>query len=245
MQLLREIITDLPDGEVEQICVGSHWTAVVVNLDGERRCGLASNPTRSTRLDAPHETLLADLEKQPARSLCDLVGEKKPLLPSVGLAAINALLPRKPDDWVERNAGDVIAQKGQGKRVVLVGHFPSVPELRQQVGRLDVLELNPRDGDFHASEAPHLIPEADVVAITSMAFVNGTMEGLLELCSPNAFVIVLGPSTPLSPLLFSKGIDMLCGSIVDRIDPVITSVAAGASFQQFKSDGVQLVTIER
>jgi len=126
-----------------------------------------------------------------------------------------------------------------------VGHFPFVPDLREQVGTLHVLELRPQEGDLHASEAPHILPQADVVAITSMAFVNGTIDGLLSLCSSDAYVIVLGPSTPLSPLLFEHGINMLCGSIVEIIDPVLDSIRSGNGFRQIKRHGVRLVTIEK
>ena len=44
MNLLKEIYSGLPDGKVERVCIGMHWTAVVVELDGVRRCGLGSNP---------------------------------------------------------------------------------------------------------------------------------------------------------------------------------------------------------
>ena len=245
MNLLQEISSGLPDGKVEKICVGAHWTAVVVERDGHRRCGLASNPIKGFQMDETLRATLSELEKQSAFELCNLATDQPPPLTSIGLAAINALLPLQPERWVERNAGDVLAQKGQGRRVALVGHFPFVPELRKQVGELHVLELRPQDGDLHASEAPHIIPQADVVAITSMAFVNGTMDGLLKLCPSEAYVIVLGPSTPLSPLLFMHGIDMLCGSIVDEIDPVLDSVLTGNGFQQIKRHGVRLVTIEK
>jgi len=245
MNLLRIISSGLPDGVVETICVGAHWTGVVIEHGGHKRCGLASNPVKGLQIDEKLRTTLAELEKQGALELCDLATDQALPLTSVGLAAINALLPLHPEQWVDRNAGDVLAQKGQGKQVALVGHFPFVPELREQVGELNVLELRPQDGDLHASEAPRIIPQADVVAITSMAFVNGTMEGLLNLCSSDAYVIVLGPSTPLSPLLFEHGIDMLCGSIVEMIDPVLNSIRSGDGFQQIKRHGVRLVTIEK
>ena len=245
MNLLQEISSGLPDGKVEKICVGAHWTGVVVERDGHRRCGLASNPIKGFHADETLRTKLSELEQQNALALCDLAIDQPPPLTSVGLAAINALLPLQPERWVERNAGDVLAQKGKGKQVALVGHFPFVPELREQVGKLNVLELRPQDGDLHASEAPRIIPQSDVVAITSMAFVNGTMDGLLKLCPPEAYVIVLGPSTPLSPLLFAHGMDMLCGRIVDVIDPVLDSIMADNGFQQIKRHGVRLVTIEK
>jgi len=245
MSLLHEIVAGLPDGRVETIGVGDHWTAVVVEQDGRTICGLASNPVKGVQADESFRATLAGLKKRNALDLCNLGINQPPPLSSIGLAAINALLPLQPEKWVDRNAGDVIAQKGQGKRVALVGHFPFVPELHSKVGELHVLELRPQEGDLHASEAPRIIPQADVVALTSMAFVNGTMDGLLKLCSPNAYVIVLGPSTPLSPLLFAHGIDMLCGSIVENINPVVKSILNGDGFQQVKRHGVRLVTIEK
>ena len=245
MNMLSEISAQLVDAKVEQICVGTHWTAVVVEREGELCCGLASNPVKGEEARQGLEPVVAELKTKPAIELCALAVDHPVPLTSIGLAAINALLPNQPERWVEKNAGDVIAEKGQGKRVALVGHFPFVPYLREQVGHLDVLELRPREGDLNADMAPKVIPQADVVAITSMAFVNGTMEGLLALCAPEAYVIVLGPSTPLSPILFDAGADVICGSYVESIDPVVESILAGDSFRQVKKQGVRLVTIEQ
>lgn len=245
MEYLSEIIGGLSDGIVEKISVGAHWTAVVVSQNGTRRCGLASNPLKDFQAGEEFHSALAAYEKKSGLALCELaVGKANPYT-SIGLATINALLPQQPERWVDRNAGEVLAIKGKGKRVALVGHFPFVPELREQVGHLDVLELRPREGDIPASDAPKVVPQADVVAITSMAFVNGTMDGLLDLCSANAYVLIMGPSTPLSSTLFAKGINMLCGSIVEDIDPVVLGVEGGDSFRQFRKKGVRLVTIEQ
>ena len=38
----QQILESLPNGTVEQVCIGLHWTAVAVEVEGERRCGLAS-----------------------------------------------------------------------------------------------------------------------------------------------------------------------------------------------------------
>lgn len=245
MEYLSEIIDGLSDGVVEKISVGSHWTAVVVSQNGVRRCGLASNPIKGFEPGDDYRAALAIYEAKAALELCELALGEATLYTSIGLATINALLPQQPERWVDRNAGEVLAIKGKGKRVALVGHFPFVPDLREQVGHLDVLELRPREGDIPASDAPKVVPQADVVAITSMAFVNGTMGGLLDLCSANAYVLIMGPSTPLSPTLFAKGINMLCGSIVEDIDPVVLGVEGGDSFRQFRKKGVRLVTIEQ
>ncbi len=42
MELLKNILQTLPDGKVLDVRIGLHWTAVVVEVDGVRQCGLAS-----------------------------------------------------------------------------------------------------------------------------------------------------------------------------------------------------------
>jgi hypothetical protein len=111
------------------------------------------------------------------------------------------------------------------------------------VGRLDVLELRPREGDHEADAAPELIPQADVVAITSMSLANHTFEELLALCAPEATVMLLGPSTPLSPMLFDHGIHLLSGSLVESIGPVLDTISQGAHFRQVHRAGVRLITM--
>jgi uncharacterized protein (DUF4213/DUF364 family) len=73
--------------------------------------------------------------------------------------------------------------------------------------------------------------------------VNGTLDGLLALCRPEALVMVLGPSTPLSPVLFDHGADLLSGVRVLDEAAVLRTVGQGASFRQV--EGVRLLTIER
>jgi uncharacterized protein (DUF4213/DUF364 family) len=245
MKILQEVIANLPEGTIKGIHLGEHWNAVVAQVDGRLNCGLASNPAR---FEASYRNVSAGLaerlQAQPARELCNLVFQKDLLLASVAVASMNALLPRRPESWVDCNAEQIIVQRGAGKRVAMIGHFPSVPLLRQQVGRLDVLELNPQPGDYPAEAAPEVIPQADVVAITGMTLINGTLEGLLKLCSPQAYVIMLGPSTLLSPVLFDYGVDLLGGSVVEKLDPVLQAVDEGISSQIFPL-GVRMVIMSR
>ncbi len=246
MSMLQEVIDSLPEGTVKSIHLGEHWTAVVAQVDGCLNCGLASNPVWPNSLirEAPVE-LPGTMRMRSARELCDLVFQPDLRLASAGVATINALLPRQPQSWVDCNAGDVIAQRGAGKRVAMIGHFPFVSKLREQVGRLDVLELRPQPGDYPAAAAPEVIPQADVVALTGMTLINGTLEGLLELCSPRAYVVMLGPSTLLSPVLFDYGIDLLGGSVVENIPPVVKAVDEGTHLEQIFALGVRMVILSR
>ena len=246
MELLEKLLSNLPDGDVVDVRIGLHWTAVVAEVEGIQRCGLSST------LESPHEhggepqvLQAGQLEVLTGRALAELALEKDhPTLASVGVAALNALLPL-PDKFSEVNAEHVLAEYGADKRVAIIGQFPFVPRLRERVAELIVLERDPLKGDLPAEAASRVLPRSDVVAITGMALANHTLEGLLRLCTPDALVMVLGPSTPLSPVLYDYGVDMLSGSIVAEIEPVLKAVSQGASFRQVHRAGVRLVTVKR
>jgi len=244
MDLLNNLLTTLPDGRVVQVSIGLHWTAVLTEVDNQLRCGLASTIHAEHRHGVPDIPEAGKLENPSALDLAAYIHEIHSPMASVGMAAINALLPQRPETWRDLNAEEVIASRGSEKSVVLVGHFPFVDRLRERVGKLTVLELNPQPGDLPVTKAKDVIPSADVVAITSMTLINHTLDDLLEICDPQACVILLGPSTPLSPVLFNYNVDLLCGSIVTDIDPVLQAVRQGANFRQVHRAGVRLVSIE-
>jgi hypothetical protein len=116
--------------------------------------------------------------------------------------------------------------------VALVGHFPFVPKVREKAKALWVIEKNPKEGDLPESEGDQRIRQADVVAITGAALVNHTLDRMLQLCNPRAFVILLGPTVPLSPVLFEYGVDALSGTRVADPELALLCVSQGANFRQ-------------
>lgn len=238
-KLIDDILLTLPNGEVHSVTVGLHWTAVVVEVEGRLHAGLS---TSFWREDEPVET--AEYLDYSALELAALVRQPLSYQTGIGAAAVNALLP-SPIDTVDINAEQVIAGLGRGKRVVMVGHFPFTDRLRRNVGHLDVLEKRPRPGDLPAEAAPDVVPQAAVVAITGTTLVNGTFTGLLELCPRDASVIVLGPTTFLSPVLFKYSVDILCGSVVEDIPAVVESVWDAQRFSDVHHAGVRLVSMQK
>jgi hypothetical protein len=156
---------------------------------------------------------------------------------SVGLAAYNALLDVDRGACRQVNASRVILEQGVGRRVAVVGHFPFVEDVRQAARSCWVLELHPRPGDVSADRAEDLLPQADVVALTSTSLINHTFDDLIELCRPESFVIMLGPSTPLSPVLFDSGVSVLSGTVVRDPERALRSISQGATFRQIKRNG--------
>jgi uncharacterized protein (DUF4213/DUF364 family) len=246
MNLLDDLIARLPDDvAVCSVLVGAHWTVVCSGTSptGGRHCGLASTITG----DKPHahEQVrgVGRLHLKSARELAEYACSENPLEVSIGVAAINSLLDVDEQQAVQINAAEVLAEHGRGKNVALVGHFPFIPKLRDQVGQLWVIEQRPSEGEYPAESAADVIPQADVVAITGTALINHTLDGLLALCRPNALVMVLGPSTPLSPVMFKHGATIISGARVVDEAAVIRTVSQGATFQQV--EGVRLLTLQQ
>ncbi|MBE0479937.1 MAG: DUF364 domain-containing protein [Dehalococcoidia bacterium] len=240
MRIIDALLSSLEgDAAVEDVRLSPFWTAVV-----SRGCGLAANFTApGHHHDGAPVKDAGTLAGKQALELARLAGSSSVLESSIGMAAVNSLLQVNTERCEILNAGDLIEEKGKGKRVAVVGHFPFVEKLRRSARELWVIEMLPRRGHHAANEATEIIPRAEVVAITGSAFVNGTIEGLLALRSPGAFVVVLGPTTPLSSVLFDYGVDVVSGTrVVDR-DTVLRYVSQGATFRQIR--GVSLLTMRK
>jgi hypothetical protein len=239
MNILDELLNNLnDDAPVRSILVGAHWTAVC-----SRSCGLASTLMAGRPHPPTRVREAGSLHQKSARELAGYARSDDLLEASIGVAALNSLLEVQEEKAVEINAFDVLAREGKDRSVALVGHFPFIPKLRPLVGRLWVIEQHPAEDDHPAEAAADLIPRADVVAVTGSALINHTLDGLLALCRPGAVVMVLGPSTPLSPILFEHGVSILSGSRVIDESAVLRTVGQGATFQQV--EGVRLLSFKK
>jgi uncharacterized protein len=239
--ILEDLLGKLQDdATVRSVLVGAHWTVVC-----SRYCGLASTILQ----EKPHDHAgvrvrdVGCLHLKSARELAEYARSDNPTEAGIGVAAINSLLQVDGQYAAEINAAEVLIEHGRGRHVAMVGHFPFIPKLRDAAEQLWVIEKCPAEGEYPAAAAADLIPRADVVALTGSALINHTLDGLLSLCRSNALVMVLGPSTPLSPVLFDHGATIISGARVVDEEMVLRTVSQGATFQQVQ--GVQLLTLTR
>jgi uncharacterized protein (DUF4213/DUF364 family) len=236
MSLINDLIDSLQeDAPVRSILVGLHWVAVC-----SRFCGMASTIQGEHSHGTPDVREAGKLHLKSARELVQLIHSDSAVEASIGMAAINSLLDVDESFGVEINAADVLADSGQGKNVALIGHFPFISRLRESVGQLWVIEKHPGKDEYPDYAALELLPRADVVAITGTTLINRTIDKLLGLCAPEATIMVLGPSTPLSPVLFEYGVDILSGTRVVDESAMMQTVGQGASFRQV--EGVKLLS---
>lgn len=240
MRIIDDMLSSLDyKASVGDIRQGAFQTAVLT-----RGCGLASTPHDP----GPHHSQTPVKEpglllNKDTLSLAHMALSPSPLEAAIGMATINSLIEIDEQRCTELNAGDLLSKKGVGKRVAIVGHFPFVPRLRTVAKELWVIERNPRQGDFTEAESENLLPQADIVGITGTTFTNHTIESLLRLCHPNAYVVILGGTAPLSPVLFEYGVSAVSGTRVTDPETVLHCVSQGATLRQIK--GVRLLTIER
>jgi len=231
VKILDDLISTLDfDATVRDIRQGVFHTGVLT-----RNCGLAATlPRDALRQEVPLVKEPGSLLKKSAWELTQLAYSQSILEAAIGIATINSLIEIDENSCIELNAVDLILEKGKGKRIAIVGHFPFIPKVCETAKELWVIEKNPREGDFVDADADELIPQADVVGITGSAFTNHTIERLLELCNPQAYVVVLGGSTPLSPILFDFGVDAISGTRVVNPALALRCISEGANFRQIK-----------
>ena len=240
MKILDDLISTLNfDATVKDIRQGVFHTGVLT-----RNCGLAATlPRDALRQEPPMVKEPGFLLDKTPLELAQLAYSQSILEASVGMATINSLLEIDENSCIELNAAELIMEKGKGKRIAVVGHFPFIPRVRKYSKEVWVIEKNPKKDDFGEAEADNLIPQADVVAITGTALTNHTLDNLLELCSPGAYVIMLGDTAPLSPILFDYGVDALSGTKVVDSEVALRCVSQGANFRQIR--GVKRLTMMR
>jgi uncharacterized protein (DUF4213/DUF364 family) len=238
MEILNDLLSILDfDAPVVDIRQGPFQTAVLT-----RNCGLASTPhDPGPHHDKSPIKQAGSLLELDASQLAYMALSSSQQEAAIGMAAINSLVDVDESACVELNAADLIARKGEHKKVAIIGHFPFIPKLHPVVEELWIIEKNPQEGDFPESDAVKYLPAADVVGITGTAFTNHTIGPLLELCNPDAFVVVLGGTAPLSPVLFDYGIDAISGTLVIDPEIVLSCVSQGATFRQIK--GIRLLTM--
>ncbi len=236
--LLQYAHTCSRDAAVQDVRIGLHWTAVF-----SQRVGLAATVPDASCCFAEDLRGGGRLHEETGLALAGRLRSERPLEAGVGLAAINSLIPIPHQESVVLNARDLLIERGRGKKVALVGHFAFTEELRKAAGQVWALELNPTPGDVPAEQAPELLPQADVIGVTATTLINHTFDELARLFPPQALVVMLGPSTPLCPLLFDYGVDVLAGAVVTDPDHVLRLVSQSSPLH--RPTGLQRLTLAR
>lgn len=242
--LYEALIEAVPAAARVEDCVcGLHWFAVRA-----AGVGLAMAPGDGT----PSLPLAGRYAGMALRDLAALSKSWNFHEAALGVAAINAAFNApaavanafgKPlADIESANCFHYLREAFRGKKVAVVGHFRDLEPL-QDICELTILERKPQPGDLPDPACEFVLPGQDIVVITAVTLINKTLPRLLQLAK-GARIVLTGPTTPLTPILYDFGIDMLAGLVVEDDPQVLRTIQQGGQHQLFDS-GARMVTLER
>ncbi len=235
--LKSDLIQSVKKNETEsgQILVGANLTLVQ-----GAHWGMASTLTEAD----VHRNFIEEtghLGLLPVHRLVKKLLSERIFEASLGMAALNSVLPL-PDSFQTADAYAEIETRSAGKNVAVVGHFPFVHRLQKIAKQCWVFERRLQDGDLPAEKMPEFLPDADVLVLTAQIITNNCFGKIIPL-APKAYKIMLGPSTPMSPVLFDYDLDVIGGIRVRDAKRVYNYIAQGAHFKQLH--GIEKITLKR
>lgn len=233
--LYDELIDAIPrDITVEDCCLGA--TRSYIEADGGLGVAMAFGGDPQP----------VEIIGRPLREIAALSRSWDFQLASLGVAAINAYHNR-PDrvqrlhfEYENNNESTFTYYRSllAGKKVAVVGHFYMIEQCRD-VCELVVLEKQLQPGDLPDSACEFVLPEQDYVFITGSTMVNKTLPRLLQL-SQRAETVLVGPSVPLSPILFRYGANVLAGTMIQRPDAMKLAIRQGGHREQFVREATRV-----
>lgn len=220
-KIYDDLINGIPENlTVDELVCGSGSSYV----RSGKGAGFAGYRLYTTRLPMFTKNLLG----VPLREVATCAKSWNFVEASIGVAAINAYynnpeVARKNGvefsdaKWVEDRLFDpfIMSQKEiKDKKVAVVGHFPHLENLFEPICDLSIIEWEPEEGDYPISASEYLLPQCDYVYLTCASLMDKTLPRLLEASKNAKRITLVGPATPLAPVLFDYGIETLSGFII-------------------------------
>ena len=250
--LYNQMIDGIPEGIlVRDYCLGTHWSYV----DAESGMGIAWTASGGAK-----RVYKGDLRGRELREVAQLAKSWCFEEATLGIAALNAWYSQRdkldglgarydepvdlPDGTRRKmDAFELHADQMDGRKVVMVGHFPHPERLVEYGADLTVLERNCRDElDTPDPACEYVVPSADLVFYTGVTLINKTAPRLLQLAR-SARVVMVGPSVVMVPALFDHGVDMLAGSTVADPEKARFAVQNGAG--QFFGSALSMLYLQK
>ena len=168
-----------------------------------------------------------------------------PITVSLALAAANAVLNNrlKEQDYSELDIFEILNLK-RSDTVGFIGDFkPLTSKLRGKVEKLMIFERHASEDYLPDWAAPWKLRECSAVIITGTAFMNRTIDTILNSVNTDR-VVVFGPSTPLVPEVYPEVVKAIGGTKI--MDPELTmkvASRAGGTKNLYRLKAAKKVTL--
>ena len=234
--IFDSILKHIPDdARIQDAAVGIFWTFAKTQY-GAGMCASAhrwvEDPPGALIEHAGHLVGSRVLDLAPLYRAPSLTAR------AVALAAISAACGPMAGSCHTMRAQDLLEKHCQAAKssrsIALIGHFHFADQLRALGHRLMVFELDNRcqNDDIPVSTAKTRLKEADVLVMTSSTLITHATEELISFTRPDTYKMIVGPSVPLSPVLWDFGLDAVCGSVILDPDSVSRGIREGANHKQ-------------
>lgn len=173
---------------------------------------------------------------------------------TLGIAALNALSnyiwELEENGELEKSsyrpimsvdAFDEIDVTKYDKTVVVGALIPMLKKLIANGNDFKILEQDPRtlkerEMPFYApaEDADKYVPDADLLVITGVTVLNGTLSHILEIAKDDATILVTGSTASMIPdVFFEKGVTMTGGIVVTDADELLDVISEAGSGYHF------------
>jgi len=156
---------------------------------------------------------------------------------SIGLATANALMG-PPFDQTEDREATTYFNLQPDEKVAMVGLFsPLVERIRATGAILTVIEKNPERLELLSPiDEQQALKDCDVAIITATTLLNNTFEQTIAALGSPRLVALMGPSTPLEPVIFrNTPVTHLGGAVVIDSARVMQIISEGGGTPGLRS----------
>ena len=185
---------------------------------------------------------------------------------TLGIAALNALSnyiwELEENGELEKSsyrpimsvdAFDEIDVTKYDKTVVVGALIPILKKLIANGNDFKILEQDPRtlkerEMPFYApaEDADKYVPDADLLVITGVTVLNGTLSHILEIAKDDATILVTGPTASMIPdVFFENGVTMTGGIVVTNADELLDVISEAGSGYHFFGKSAERAVIYR
>ncbi|MDD1724532.1 MAG: hypothetical protein LUQ07_05335, partial [Methanospirillum sp.] len=192
------------------------------------------------------DSWMGDWLGKPAReSALKLLADKDTLRRAVGMACLKSLLP-VPENVFSGNAISMIEAAAANVPTCFIGYFREAAEWREMGRPVQIVELFPRPGDIHWNDADEVLGRARIVLMSGLTVVNETLSAVIRRTPSARIRIMMGPTVPPSPVLFTCGIDMLGVTLVSDMELMARyAELGGGSIAYSPSGALERINIVR
>jgi len=168
---------------------------------------------------------------------------KNPLRTALGLAACNAVAPYDELSPEAQDASSALEAR-PGDTLGMVGYIrPLAARLKHRVNRMIIFDRACSQDVYPEERQEELLPQCDLVVITSSSLINGTFSKVISLCSGAREIVLTGASTPMYPQAFEgTKVTVLAGCrwFPQHKREIFTGIAQAASLRQIIGCGEKL-----